>query len=91
MHTVLVTKIIYRDKSEFGEDRKISKFYRALVTGILDNDEVVVTQPIGLVHYPGVAERLYAACSSGSLQFHSCNLELVKVFEYRTITVLFMV
>jgi len=65
MHTVLVTKIIYRDKSEFGEDRKISKFYRALVTGILDNDEVVVTQPIGLVHYPGVAEGLYAACSSG--------------------------
>ncbi|PUZ41553.1 hypothetical protein GQ55_9G514400 [Panicum hallii var. hallii] len=54
-----------RDKSEFGEERKISKFYRALVTGILDNDEVVVTQPIGLVHYPGVAEGLYAACSSG--------------------------
>ncbi|KAG0551573.1 hypothetical protein BDA96_01G435100 [Sorghum bicolor] len=54
-----------RDKSEFSEERKISKFYRALVTGILDNDEVVVTQPIGLVHYPGVAEGLYAACSSG--------------------------
>lgn len=54
-----------RDKSEFGEERKISKFYRALVTGILDNDEVVVTQPIGLVHYAGVAEGLYAACSSG--------------------------
>ncbi|WVZ56573.1 hypothetical protein U9M48_007079 [Paspalum notatum var. saurae] len=53
-----------RDKLEFGEERKISKFYRALVTGILDNDEVVVTQPIGLVHYPGVAEGLYAACSS---------------------------
>ncbi|KAG2552718.1 hypothetical protein PVAP13_9KG479400 [Panicum virgatum] len=54
-----------RDKSEFVEERKISKFYRALVTGILANDEVVVTQPIGLVHYPGVAEGLYAACSSG--------------------------
>ncbi|PWZ55926.1 RNA pseudouridine synthase 5 [Zea mays] len=54
-----------RDKSEFSEERKISKFYRALVTGILDDDEVVVTQPIGLVHYPGVAEGLYAACSSG--------------------------
>ncbi|EMS54487.1 RNA pseudourine synthase 5 [Triticum urartu] len=25
----------------------------------------VVTQPIGLVHYPGVAEGLYVACSSG--------------------------
>ncbi|XP_062215953.1 RNA pseudouridine synthase 5 isoform X2 [Phragmites australis] len=54
-----------RDKTEFGKERKISKFYRALVTGIIENDEVVVTQPIGLVHYPGVAEGLYAACSSG--------------------------
>jgi hypothetical protein len=26
----------------------------------------VVTQPIGLVHYPGVAEGLYAASSSGT-------------------------
>ena len=26
----------------------------------------VVTQPIGLVHYPGVAEGLYVACSSGT-------------------------
>ncbi|KAL6649729.1 hypothetical protein ACP70R_013953 [Stipagrostis hirtigluma subsp. patula] len=54
-----------RDKTEFDEVRKISKFYRALVTGIIENDEVVVTQPIGLVHYPGVADGLYAACSSG--------------------------
>ncbi|VAI07157.1 unnamed protein product [Triticum turgidum subsp. durum] len=30
---------------------------------ILQKD--VVTQPIGLVHYPGVAEGLYVACSSG--------------------------
>jgi hypothetical protein len=52
--------------------------------------QVVVTQPIGLVHYPGVAEGLYAACSSGVLQFHLCNLELVKVLKYRVITVLFM-
>ena len=34
-------KTIYRDKSEFVEERKISKFYRALVTGILANDEVL--------------------------------------------------
>ncbi|KAL6644872.1 hypothetical protein ACP70R_016480 [Stipagrostis hirtigluma subsp. patula] len=54
-----------RDKTEFDEVRKISKFYRALVTGMIENDEVVVTQPIGLVHYPGVADGLYAACSSG--------------------------
>jgi hypothetical protein len=31
----------------------------------LSHMQVVVTQPIGLVHYPGVAEGLYAACSSG--------------------------
>ncbi|CAM0872658.1 unnamed protein product [Alopecurus aequalis] len=54
-----------RDGPEIGKERKISKFYRALVTGILENDEDVVTQPIGLVHYPGVAEGLYVACSSG--------------------------
>jgi len=38
-------KTIYRDKSEFVEERKISKFYRALVTGILDNDEVLYLSP----------------------------------------------
>ncbi|XBJ03678.1 hypothetical protein VPH35_022772 [Triticum aestivum] len=54
-----------RDETEVGKERKISKFYRALVTGILEHDEDVVTQPIGLVHYPGVAEGLYVACSSG--------------------------
>jgi hypothetical protein len=45
VHAVLVTKIIYRDKSEFKEERKISKFYRALVSGILDNDEVTSPSP----------------------------------------------
>ncbi|XP_040377979.1 RNA pseudouridine synthase 5 isoform X2 [Oryza brachyantha] len=54
-----------RDETDMCKVRKISKFYRALVTGILENDEVMITQPIGLVHYPGVAEGLYAACSSG--------------------------
>uniref|UniRef100_A0A453IBI1 Pseudouridine synthase RsuA/RluA-like domain-containing protein n=1 Tax=Aegilops tauschii subsp. strangulata TaxID=200361 RepID=A0A453IBI1_AEGTS len=54
-----------RDGTEVGKERKISKFYRALVTGILEHDGDVVTQPIGLVHYPGVAEGLYVACSSG--------------------------
>ncbi|VAI07154.1 unnamed protein product [Triticum turgidum subsp. durum] len=54
-----------RDGTEVGKERKISKFYRALVTGILEHNEDVVTQPIGLVHYPGVAEGLYVACSSG--------------------------
>jgi hypothetical protein len=41
MYAVQVIEMIYRDKSEFSEERKISKFYRALVTGILDNDEVL--------------------------------------------------
>uniref|UniRef100_A0A0E0KCB9 Pseudouridine synthase RsuA/RluA-like domain-containing protein n=1 Tax=Oryza punctata TaxID=4537 RepID=A0A0E0KCB9_ORYPU len=54
-----------RDETDFCKSRKILKFYRALVTGILENDEVMITQPIGLVRYPGVAEGLYAACSSG--------------------------
>jgi 23S rRNA-/tRNA-specific pseudouridylate synthase len=54
-----------RDETDICKARKISKFYRALVTGILENDEVMITQPIGLVRYPGVAEGLYAACSSG--------------------------
>nr|BAJ90823.1 predicted protein [Hordeum vulgare subsp. vulgare]BAK02832.1 predicted protein [Hordeum vulgare subsp. vulgare] len=54
-----------RDGTEVGKEWKISKFYRALVTGILEHDEDVITQPIGLVHYPGVAEGLYVACSSG--------------------------
>lgn len=34
-------EIIYSDKTEFGKERKISKFYRALATGIIDNDEVL--------------------------------------------------
>ncbi|XP_059456863.1 RNA pseudouridine synthase 5 isoform X1 [Corylus avellana] len=45
--------------------RKISKMYRALVTGILDEDKVMIKQPIGMVRYPGVAKGLYVASSSG--------------------------
>jgi len=41
MYAVQVIEMIYRDKSEFSEERKISKFYQALVTGILDDDEVL--------------------------------------------------
>ncbi|XP_058204699.1 RNA pseudouridine synthase 5 isoform X3 [Rhododendron vialii] len=53
--------------------RKISKIYRALVSGILEEDEVVIKQPIGLVRYPGVANGLYVACPSA--------LSKVKVLE----------
>ncbi|XP_007009784.2 PREDICTED: RNA pseudouridine synthase 5 isoform X1 [Theobroma cacao] len=45
--------------------RKISKIYRALVTGILGEDKVVINQPIGIVQYPGVAKGLYVASPSG--------------------------
>ncbi|CAK9152240.1 unnamed protein product [Ilex paraguariensis] len=45
--------------------RKISKIYRALASGILREDEVVIMQPIGTVRYPGVAKGLYIATSSG--------------------------
>ncbi|XP_057476775.1 RNA pseudouridine synthase 5 [Actinidia eriantha] len=45
--------------------RKISKIYRSLSSGILDEDEVVIKQPIGTVRYPGVAKGLYVASHSG--------------------------
>ncbi|PKU76855.1 RNA pseudouridine synthase 5-like [Dendrobium catenatum] len=49
----------------FGKARRISKFYRALVRGILEYDEILIEQPIGMVQYPGVAKGLYVASSSG--------------------------
>ncbi|KAJ4821389.1 Pseudouridine synthase family protein [Rhynchospora pubera] len=54
-----------RIESEFCNTRQISKFYRALVTGIIDDDEVMITQPIGLVKYHGVSQGLYVASSTG--------------------------
>ncbi|KAK7279678.1 hypothetical protein RJT34_24735 [Clitoria ternatea] len=47
---------------EFG---KIAKIYRALASGIIDNDKVTINQPIGMVKYPGVAKGLYVASQSG--------------------------
>uniref|UniRef100_A0A5B6YLC7 Putative RNA pseudouridine synthase 5 isoform X1 n=1 Tax=Davidia involucrata TaxID=16924 RepID=A0A5B6YLC7_DAVIN len=52
-------------KVELNTMRKISKIYRALVSGIINDDEVVIKQPIGVVQYPGVAKGLYVASSSG--------------------------
>ncbi|KAB2620170.1 RNA pseudouridine synthase 5 [Pyrus ussuriensis x Pyrus communis] len=46
-------------------ERKISKIYRALVTGIVCEDKVIVKQPIGMVRYPGVAKGLYVASPTG--------------------------
>ncbi|XP_042503402.1 RNA pseudouridine synthase 5 [Macadamia integrifolia] len=50
---------------ELGIKRRITKIYRALASGIIDKDEVVITQPIGLMRYPGVANGLYVASSLG--------------------------
>ncbi|KAJ0978221.1 hypothetical protein J5N97_013695 [Dioscorea zingiberensis] len=50
---------------KLGNSQKISKFYRALVTGLLEHNEVIIKQPIGVMHYPGVAKGLYIATSSG--------------------------
>ncbi|KAK3422343.1 hypothetical protein EUGRSUZ_G02814 [Eucalyptus grandis] len=47
--------------------RKISKIYRALVNGLVDEDEVIITEPIGVIKYPGVAKGLYVASPSGSM------------------------
>ncbi|KAK3018728.1 hypothetical protein RJ639_003923, partial [Escallonia herrerae] len=46
-------------KPELGEKRNILKKYRALVSGILDEDEVVIKQPIGTLQYPGVAKGFF--------------------------------
>ncbi|KAH1055386.1 hypothetical protein J1N35_033451 [Gossypium stocksii] len=52
-------------KAERSGTRKISKIYRALVTGILVDDKIIIDQPIGIVRYPGVAKGLYVASPSG--------------------------
>ncbi|GMP22708.1 hypothetical protein CsSME_00000610 [Camellia sinensis var. sinensis] len=64
---------VVRDNST---ERKISKIYRALASGILDEDQVVIKQPIGMVQYPGVAKGLYVASPSGKPA-----LSKVKVLE----------
>ncbi|XP_042013687.1 RNA pseudouridine synthase 5 isoform X3 [Salvia splendens] len=45
--------------------RSITKLYRALASGVIVEDEVVIDHPIGLVRYPGVAQGLYVASPSG--------------------------
>ncbi|MCL7042418.1 hypothetical protein MKW94_028521 [Papaver nudicaule] len=69
---------VVREKNTNTErsGRKISKIYRALATGIIDKDEVVICQPIGAMRYVGVAKGLYMASSSGKPA-----LSKVKVLE----------
>ncbi|XP_027161862.1 RNA pseudouridine synthase 5 isoform X2 [Coffea eugenioides] len=62
------------NNARFNSTRKISKFYRALVNGIIDQDQVVIDQPIGLVKYPGVAKGLYVASASGKLALSKVSI-----------------
>ncbi|GAB4854921.1 hypothetical protein Ancab_023510 [Ancistrocladus abbreviatus] len=50
---------------ELGMERRITKIYRALVSGMIDIDEIIIKQPIGMMRYPGVAKGLYVALPSG--------------------------
>ncbi|KAM0042716.1 putative 23S rRNA pseudouridine(1911/1915/1917) synthase [Helianthus debilis subsp. tardiflorus] len=51
--------------NEVNKVGKMSKIYRALASGIINEDEVVIDEPIGTVKYPGVAKGLYVASPSG--------------------------
>ncbi|KAL7590562.1 hypothetical protein Lser_V15G36352 [Lactuca serriola] len=51
--------------NEVNKVVKMSKIYRALVCGIINDDEIVIEEPIGTLKYPGVAKGLYVASSSG--------------------------
>ncbi|KAK2404156.1 Pseudouridine synthase family protein [Trifolium repens] len=59
------TSRVGRKRDANQEIGKIAKIYRALASGIIDNDKVTVNQPIGMVKYPGVAKGLYVASQSG--------------------------
>ncbi|XP_010253582.1 PREDICTED: RNA pseudouridine synthase 5 isoform X2 [Nelumbo nucifera] len=54
-----------KSNMDLGGVRRISKVYRALASGIIDKDEVIIKQPIGIMRYQGVANGLYVASSSG--------------------------
>ncbi|XP_028782105.1 RNA pseudouridine synthase 5 isoform X2 [Neltuma alba] len=59
------TSHIEGNRDSNKEIGKIAKIYRALVSGIVDNDKVIIKQPIGTIKYPGVAKGLYVASPSG--------------------------
>ncbi|KAH7667632.1 tRNA pseudouridine(32) synthase protein [Dioscorea alata] len=70
---------------KLDKDRRISKFYRALVTGLLEDDEVLIKQPIGVMQYPGVAKGLYIATSSGKPALSKVSVVERDVLENRTL------
>eukprot|EP00252_Welwitschia_mirabilis_P010542 TRINITY_DN23848_c0_g1_i1.p1 TRINITY_DN23848_c0_g1~~TRINITY_DN23848_c0_g1_i1.p1 ORF type:complete len:374 (+),score=55.30 TRINITY_DN23848_c0_g1_i1:183-1304(+) len=63
------TESIYRKRccnfSHHSSERRISKTYRALAQGLIEQDRIIVSQPIGKIRYAGVASGLYVASSSG--------------------------
>lgn len=80
--STLILNSTRNDASENCKTQGISKFYRALATGIIVKDMVVIEQPIGVMHYPGVAMGLYVACPSGShswIQFFFCLIFPTKI------------
>ncbi|XP_054815682.1 RNA pseudouridine synthase 5 isoform X2 [Prosopis cineraria] len=54
-----------RNRDANKEQGKFAKIYRALLSGIVDNDKLIIKQPIGTIKYPGVAKGLYVASPSG--------------------------
>ncbi|XP_071732893.1 RNA pseudouridine synthase 5-like isoform X2 [Rutidosis leptorrhynchoides] len=54
-----------KSDTEVNKAVKMSKVYRALACGIINEDEIVIGQPIGTLKYPGVAKGLYVASPSG--------------------------
>ncbi|KAI4339241.1 hypothetical protein MLD38_024203 [Melastoma candidum] len=65
--------------------RKITKFYRALVDGILAEDELIISQPIGAAKYSGVAKGLYVATTSGKPAVSKVKVLQRDVERHRTI------
>ncbi|KAI3517270.1 hypothetical protein L1887_16483 [Cichorium endivia] len=64
---------------------KMSKIYRALVCGIIHDDEVVIEQPIGTLKYPGVAKGLYVASPSGKPALSKVHVLKRDVENNRTV------
>ncbi|GMG99383.1 hypothetical protein Nepgr_001223 [Nepenthes gracilis] len=67
-HFAAATSILRGNRDmtlELETKRRITKIYRAVTSGILDVDEIVINQPIGVMRYPGVAKGLYVSLASG--------------------------
>ncbi|KAJ8765985.1 hypothetical protein K2173_020501 [Erythroxylum novogranatense] len=79
------TSLIESNSMELSRSRKISKIYRALVSGILKEDKVIIKQPIGMVRYPGVAKGLYVASPSGKPALSKVEVLERHVHDNRTL------